>query len=362
MKRLVMVCCGVLVFVFCGAWQAAVAERSGGFAIVRPVKWQVVQRNAENRGMIRVHVRDVGNASAVDARVVLMPGASGRETAWRSLRQTGERGVYTGAVDAVAGGWYVLHVRAVRGGVVFAKASVEKVGVGEVFVTAGQSNSSNYGGTRLRAKQDRVVAYGNGTWQPAADPMPGARGEGGSPWCPFGDLLVKYLNMPVAVAAVGYHGVKAEGWAPGGEAFPRMKKVLKALGPGGARAVLWHQGEADNTPETTEESYYATMKKVIDGSRAAAGYKIPWMVARASFCPARYNPPSELCQAVRAAQTRLWKEGIALQGPDTDDMTGRTYRCSDDIHMNEHGLVVHGTRWFEQVKKELFKAEGKWFR
>jgi hypothetical protein len=44
-----------------------------------------------------------------------------------------------------AGGWYTLGVRATVTGRLVAEVLVERVGVGEVFVVAGQSNAANHG-------------------------------------------------------------------------------------------------------------------------------------------------------------------------------------------------------------------------
>jgi hypothetical protein len=349
------------------SFQAVRGEKTSGdnvtapkhkMEVFTPAQWQVIQRDASGRGTVRVRVA-CQPAAVVEARLVLMEKASGKATDWRVLRAGPGPGTYEGLITAQAGGWYRLEVRRREGERVLEETSLLHVGVGEVFVTAGQSNSSNYGVPPLRPREDRVAAYGNGQWQPAADPMPGAKGEGGSPWCPLGDLLVRRLDVPVAFAAVGYHGVKAETWLPGGEAYPRLETALKELGPHGARAVLWHQGEADNGARTTSDQYYETMKRVIAASREAAGYPIPWFVARASYIPLRYTPPAEISEDVRGAQARLWQEGVAFQGPDTDDLRGPEYRCSDEIHMSERGLIVHGQRWFEQLMRQLFRDAGR---
>lgn len=50
-------------------------------------------------------------------------------------------------------GRYRLECRTLRESAVFATAVVEHVGVGEVFVTCGQSNSANYGQPRQQALQ-----------------------------------------------------------------------------------------------------------------------------------------------------------------------------------------------------------------
>lgn len=321
--------------------------------VIQPRPWQVVQRTDAGNCRVAVQVRCGLRKARIEARLVLMSNASGAATNWLRLEATADGELFEGTVPATAGGWYSLEVRAVDDAGAAAETSVHHVGVGEVFITAGQSNSSNYGCTPLRAEEDRVVAYDGGAWQPAVDPLPGARGEGGSPWCPFADRLVRHLDVPVAIAAVGYHGVKAAEWAPGGEAWPRLERVLKALGPNGVRAVLWHQGEADNGAGTTGEDYYAALAAAITASREAAGYRVPWFVARASFVPAKYEPPQERSAVVRGAQTRLCTDGLALPGPDTDDMTGPEYRCDDEIHMNANGLRTHGERWFRAVSVVL---------
>ena len=46
---------------------------------------------------------------------------------------------------AVPGGWYNVEARAMNGTTVVSTTSRPYVGVGEVFITAGQSNSDNYG-------------------------------------------------------------------------------------------------------------------------------------------------------------------------------------------------------------------------
>jgi hypothetical protein len=56
------------------------------------------------------------------------------------------------------GGWHDLSVIAYAGSTAMATSMVQRVGVGEVFVPAGQSNAANYGQPRLNAMDDRVSA------------------------------------------------------------------------------------------------------------------------------------------------------------------------------------------------------------
>ena len=55
---------------------------------------------------------------------------------------------------------------------------------------------------------------------------------------------------------------------------------------------------------------------------------------------------------MRNAQSRLWKDGFALPGPDTDTLTGD---CRDlggkGIHFSPKGLKLHGQMWADCVGK-----------
>ena len=323
-----------------------------------PVARQVVQRNDEQIGTIRLAGTCAVAADFVEARVVPAPGASGGATDWRRVPADGLPGEFRGEMEAPAGGWYDVQVRVTRAGRPIAETRVKRVGVGEVFVVAGQSNAANYGGDDgagiLKCEEDRAAAYGNGGWHPAGDPMPGATGEGGSPWCPLADMLVASLDLPVAIASVAVGGASMASWLPGGENHRRLEAVLDELGPHGVRAVLWHQGETDNGSGTTADEYYDGMKRIIESASESAGYPVRWCVAQASFVPVMHKPPPVLSQAVRDAQQRLWRDGLACQGPDTDDLVGPKYRRADQIHFSRAGLIAHGQRWFAMVWSQLF--------
>jgi hypothetical protein len=63
-----------------------------------------------------------------------------------------------------AGGWRRLAVRASEGGRIVASASVEHVGIGEVFVVAGQSNSANHGEANQTTQTGRGAAFDGARW------------------------------------------------------------------------------------------------------------------------------------------------------------------------------------------------------
>ena len=66
--------------------------------------------------------------------------------------------------------------------------TVERVGVGEVFVIAGQSNSANYGNPTLSAADDRVSTFNLSNWRHADDPLADRDGIGRFALASFGRL------------------------------------------------------------------------------------------------------------------------------------------------------------------------------
>jgi hypothetical protein len=144
--------------------------------------------------------------------------------------------------------------------------------VGEVFVVAGQSNSTNYGEAQQVTETGRVATFSGEAWRLANDPQPGVQDNSkkGSFIPSFGDALYRRYRVPIGVASVGRGSSSVRHWLPPGEpveVMPVMKMYIVRgpdetltndgtlfngmmtrigqLGVHGFRAVLWHQGESD---------------------------------------------------------------------------------------------------------------------
>jgi hypothetical protein len=284
-----------------------------------------------------------------------------------------EDGRFSGHLRLPAGGWYRIAVRFLRSyedEAALDTVAVDHVGVGDIFVVAGQSNSSNHGSERQQTVTGLVTTFDGTRWRLANDPQPGGSGDGGSFMPAFGDAVAKRLEIPVGIVACGIGATSVREWLPAGSTFPnpptlegRVRKRsngrwesngeafamltarMKPFGKGGFRAVLWHQGESDaNQPDTarslTGSQYRAYLETLIRESRREIGWEAPWLVALVS------SHGNDEVPEIRAAQRSLWEDDIALEGPDSDALTGE---LRDGVHFNSKGLHAHGELWAEKV-------------
>jgi hypothetical protein len=247
-------------------------------------------------------------------------------------------------------GWYQFEFRAMKAGAAVATATVERVGVGEVFVTCGQSNSANHGGPQQKAQDDRVSScnFQNGLWQHGDDPQPGASGGGGSPWALLGDHLVKKYDAPVGFICLGVGSTPVSYWTPTGKGYPRLKQALQLAGMHGCRAVLWHQGESDSIAGTSAENYAKMLGEAITQSRKDAGWDVPWGVALASFHPAKEATAERQAAVVEGQRKVIATVAGVFQGPETDTFHTRGL-LKDSVHFNAQGLAAHAQGWADAL-------------
>lgn len=354
--------------------------------LVSPVDYQVVQRSTPDYGILQVEgsVRDPGGDGHIEVRALRTLPHDVAVVAARRLHLDRRLGRFLAELRVPAGGWYRLEARCLVAGTEVAVGAVEHVGVGDVFLVAGQSNSANHGEERLATETGLVATRNGSRWQLCRDPQPGASGSGGSFIPAFGDHLAQRLGVPIGIIAAGVGATSVREWLPRGTAIPSLPtltgKVLtvgsnawvadgslfeslttsaRQAGPGGLRAVLWHQGEsdanqADPSRTLSGTEYRRMMKRLIREFRREAGWEVPWGVALASY----HTPEDPGSEDLRKAQAALWKEKGVFQGPDTDRLTGDLRDGKGrGVHFSGKGLREHGRLWARAVGVWM---EGHW--
>jgi hypothetical protein len=336
---------------------------------------QVFQRADQRTGLVKV------NAAVAGQEDYDTPTAEYRldEGPWRKLSLTSfgrmdGKTVFAGMFPAVTGA-HAVEIRALREGKPIASLAAVNFFVGEVFVVTGQSNSANHGAVKTKAISDQVLTLTpKGDWQPCADPQPGASGNGGSLLPALGDELQKRLGVPIGFIPCGIGATSVREWLPTGITFPnpptivsRVKKtadgaweadgkayamlVARMRSVPSFRAVLWHQGESDaNQKDITRtlsgKLYAEYLTKLIAASAKDSQRPAPWFVAQVSY----HGPKDVGSDDIRDAQASLWKNGVALEGPDSDALRGELRdQGGNGVHFSAEGLKAHAHVWAEKL-------------
>lgn len=342
-----------------------------------PLDYQIFQRQTRTAGSLHL-AGQVAPGAEIQFHLTGKPLEGDLPSDWQPLSRKPDSTDFSADLSIPAGGWFQLEVRALQQTKTLATITIPHVGVGEVFVIAGQSNSTNHGSEKQKPASGMVVAFDGKSWAIAGDPQPGTQdhSKGGSFLPAFGDAMYAKFKVPIAVASTGQGSSSVRQWLPKGELMTNPPTIMKfvepagpgqwkstgqlfdalthrldALGPHACRAILWHQGESDAGQaragfpadrQITGPQYTAFMETLIRASRKHAGWDVPWFVAQTTY----HSEKDPADEEFRAAQKALWDGGIALQGPDTDAL-GKEYRAG--VHFNAKGLQAHGKRWEEKV-------------
>ena len=338
--------------------------------LTEPAIRQVVQRRDDNIGNILVVGTYAGNVDGFEARSTLYPGYPGVPLDWTPLIDlSASGGNFIGIFRQPAGGFYNIQVRPMFRGQAGQAATVLAVGVGEVFITAGQSNATNWAPPTGFAPDLRVSSFVDGpgrgldpsypgaSWRWGIDPQPAIDlSTGCSAWPTMATNLAVAFNVPIGLYSVGCGGTNVGSWLPGYVKAPTLvtpqmilfNRLTNALNyfkyRSGVRAVLWDQGEADVAFNTSPATYEADLRLIIDQSRALTGVPVKWMVAEATGPPT--NPP--LQKALERAQAAVCDDILTFPGPNSDAL-GLQYRQSPPagliVHFNAAGIQLLGTYW-----------------
>lgn len=344
-----------------------------------PTSRIVFQRSNENNASFVVTgTYKQGIPDRVEAALEPLKEGQGMATDWQLVEQSPTGGLFSGTISAT-GGWYKLKVRLIRNGQIGESTEIDRIGVGEVFVVAGQSNArgiQNYGAPP--AYEDRVSCFNylNASFEPNELPEPAFShlnadsyiapyGFSAWSWGALGDLLVARLNVPVLFYNAALEGTTSRAWREsttglatnpyiGGAysnqlPYSQMRVSLRQFASlTGIRAILWQQGESDTQFELPEPEIVNNLQQVVSQSRYDAGHNISWVMSRVS-----YNGTGQTKSAVVNAQnTVINSVSNVFNGPYTDDIQ---IPRPDGVHIQGSGLLSLAEAWNNSLTSDFFK-------
>jgi hypothetical protein len=375
-------------------------------SISYPTSRAVFQRNNSNQSSIYIAGNYTSFADRVEARAVarVMTPVQGLSVNWTVIQNNPSNGYFYGSLN-ITGGWYDIEVRCWNGTTLLGTATIQRIGVGEVFIIAGQSNATGDGDLKAlgnygpMANDDRVsvVNYGiNFPTNYGSIVLPRAEFSrldstcnispfGVSAWCwgALGDTLTKRLNVPIAFFNGGWSGTGITAWKesaldstatpinffvmPRGMPYGNLRVALNFYAAQfGIRAVLWHQGETDNLNETNRNTYGNFLKTVITKSREHSGKNnLAWVVSRATRFKGFQITNSRIWQPVIDAQNDVIGLNGNLQvnyttnvfeGPKTDSLIGPNLRTTDSVHFVGNGHRILAKVWNQRLNNAFFNS------
>ncbi len=374
--------------------QVSAQNASQVLKITYPESRAIFQRENDNTSTIYLSGSLYQPVDSVRARVQAEETGQGLNTNWTTIQRNPQGGIFQGSLRA-KGGWYRLEVQAFVGGVSIGGDVIRKIGIGEVFIITGQSNAQgfqNYGA--VGATDDRVncVTYDNSTANSLADPpaptfqqlsatsLIGPRGQSAWCWGYLGDLLVKQYNVPVLFINTAWAATSIKNWRESADG--QITKNIFALGTPnenfpigmpyanlvialryycslqGLRAVLWQQGETDNSPlHSTRKAYAAEMQYLVNKTRADTQRYPAWVLARSSY--SNFQVSQDIIQAQNDVINTYNNNVFA--GPFTDNIQIPRF---DDVHFGnratnnpgDKGLNDLGQAWYESLNPIFFSS------
>jgi hypothetical protein len=325
---------------------------AGDIVIESPMYNQIIQRDTTTL------LGDIPISGYYDSTLGTPTGIEGKFNggAWTALADCViADGTFSGTLEGQATGTGNLEVRWTNA---TSRTFVQyEVGVGRIFLIAGQSNAAGLGTndqTYSGTAKCKLFNETHGTWKVLADST-NSDVEHGSVW----PLLANALSTADDTCPIGFittadggtglitDGATEDSYAwdreLNGSSYLNMLDRVVLSGANAIEEVLWHQGEAEAYNANTTAEYYAAMSTLMANMRDDLPGAPRVRIAQLGQIP--NTEPAADVHAIRQAQQLLWSHQLALPGPtcyDIDLADGG----GDSLHFKTDAeLLLLAQRW-----------------
>jgi hypothetical protein len=217
-----------------------------------------------------------------------------------------------------------------------------------ILLALGQSNAGNHGLPPNRTLEP-ITLIADGKCIKATDPLPGGTGTGGSIWQRLPALLsAQGYPQPIALSVLAVDATSIADWTgPHSPLKDRLISHLASMHRLGLTPnfILWQQGEADAQLGTSSDDYAVGLGRLATMLREA-GMNVPIILASSTICRSTPNMTIR-----RAIESTLLSDNHFRQGPDTDILSGETFR--NGCHLTAIGLDSAAKMWATAIYTEV---------
>lgn len=313
--------------------------------------YQVFQRTGTGNADIPIEGTYSGTPESIEARW-------NNSDVWTTL-SIDDAETFSGTLVNQSQGQGTLEVRFSNDPLI--ESSIEYVGVGDIFIIAGQSNASGRGVTLNTYSHPSLKAglFGNDdVWKELSDASDSHIDQvdevsidyiaAGSVWPLIATDIMEVENIPVAFIPTAQGGTRIIQWQPSADhsdpltLYGSMNRRINAVG-GKIKGILFFQGESDAQMNTTQMDYEDLLNNYVNtvASDFPGVSVIVGQIGQANF--------DEL-DAIRAAQINVANSNInAYIGPATYDIN-LSDEEGDTLHYkSDNDIQEFARRWFMAV-------------
>ena len=339
-----------------------------------PADWQILQQGPDGTASIALRgvYRNAPPEFRVEARLVRETDGTplSAKLDWTPAKLLADQKWEHTLAGIPAGGLYRLETRVWRTNAPDNRPMrgdyVHHLGVGDVWIIAGQSNSSGTGQGPVEDPLSLGVhLFGNDErWKLATHPLEDATHslhpvtvhgvfQAHSPWLAFARKLQEQTGLPIGLIPTALGGSPVARWQPGADLYRNMQAMLERSG-GAARGIVWYQGESDCSPQGREE-YAKRFRAFVEGVRADLKQpNLPILTAQLG----RYADAGTDVERNRSwSIIRELQRKAALELPHLEVVPAIDLPMSDEIHVSAAGNVTNGQRFATAALRAVYGKE-----
>lgn len=346
-------------------YKITVTVSPGTISITTPVAYQVFQRNGSNQANIAITGTYSGTPTSIEA--------SWNGGTYTTIVASPNGGTFSGTLSNQPAGQGTLTVRYTNDNSVSVAKSY--IGIGDVFVIAGQSNASGKGFNNQTYSHATLKAgmFGNDdNWKELADPVdidtnqvdavsddptiPGVYPRG-SIWPGIATLFMADQNVPVAFIPTSLSATAISAWQPNASnhgdtttLYGSMYRRINAAG--GAKAVLFWQGESDALAGVSQSSYKTQLEAFANAVYSDFGIKVSTaVIGDFSSLTGTY------LDNIRLAEQQAWNDGAnVLIGPELYNIN-LSDESGDGLHFrSDADIQTAANRWWAALKQDFYSG------
>lgn len=314
--------------------------------VTTPVAYQTYQRDGSDEADIDIEGTYTGTPTAIEA--------SFNGGAYATIDASPSGNAFSGTLSAQAAGQGTLTVRFTNDTGV--TDTVANVGIGDVFVVAGQSNALGQGSNARSYSHASLKAtkfMQNDAWAECTDHTDSSPGTAaGSCYPLLATRIMAKTGYPVAFITTATNGtglVNPSTWTKNGTEYADCVQTITNSGVNGVKAVLWYQGEADATNAVTKAAYKTALSTFLNDLQTDTGFSLMKLVCATLGHRLLAGQNADDYNAIRMAHVELWSGGDAdvLFGPTTYDVNLST--PVEDHFASDTQLQTLADRWYRCI-------------